>query len=191
MSSLYIMEAANLFAGDGSKSNHLTLSQLKLPSLEMNFADHAAGGAPVQIEIDTHINKMEATFNLMGWTPDVMTMIGAFQAEKRHFTAYGVIRDRETGQAQKATAVMFGQLGKANPTEYSRGNLQQHEYSIRGIVRYKLTMGNTPIYDWDFFTNRRIIGGVDLNAEVNQMLGIPAGEGNAGEPGPVVNLQSV
>jgi P2 family phage contractile tail tube protein len=170
--SLFIMEAANLFCGDGASGNHLSLVNLKLPGLELNFADHNAGGAPVGIEIDTHINKLESTFNLAGWKPDVMKLMGTWQDGLRHFTAYGAIRDRETGKLQKATAVMWGQLGRANPTEFSRGNVQAHEYSIRGITRYLLSMGDVSIYDWDFFANKRIVGGVDLNAELNSILSI-------------------
>src|SRR5262245_65744850 len=99
-SNVYLMEACNLFCGDvdPSLSQHLTLSELKLPGLEENYSDHAAGGAPVAIEIDTHVQRLEATFTLAGWQSEVMTMLGASQVAKQTFTAYGAIRDRRTGQ---------------------------------------------------------------------------------------------
>lgn len=75
---VYVMESANLFAGDHdpAASNHLALQEVKLPELAENFVDHAAGGAAIAIEVDTHIARLEVTFNLAGWTPHVMTLIG-------------------------------------------------------------------------------------------------------------------
>ncbi len=43
MSTLYVLEAANLFCGDHDPKNskHLTLQELKLPSLEADSGPHA------------------------------------------------------------------------------------------------------------------------------------------------------
>jgi hypothetical protein len=84
------MESCNLFCGDidPHSSNHLVLQELKLPGLEENFTDHTPTGAPIAIEVDTHITRLEATFNLAGWNYDVMTMIGESNRMKQRFTAY-------------------------------------------------------------------------------------------------------
>ena len=173
---IYVMEAANLFAGDHdpTASNHLTLAQLQLPALEENYADHVAGGAPIGIEVDTHINRLEAGFNLTGWQPHVMKLIGTSARERQVFTAYGVIRDRKTGAALEAMAILRGRLGRVAPTAFRRGDLQQHEYAIRGVVHYELYMDGEEIYNWDFFTNTRRIDGEDLNLDMNRILRIPA-----------------
>jgi uncharacterized protein len=172
---IYIMEAANLFCGDeaDSESQHLRLSEIKLPGLEENYVDHVAGGAPLAIEVDTHINKLEATFNLAGWQREVMTMIGRSERALQTFTAYGVIRDRRTGSALEGKAIMGGRLGRANPANWRRGDLQHHEYSIKGMVSYQLYLAGDEIYNWDFFLNQRRIGGVDVNLDLNTILRIP------------------
>jgi hypothetical protein len=43
VSTLYVLEAANLFCGDHDPKNskHLTLQELKLPSLEADSGPHA------------------------------------------------------------------------------------------------------------------------------------------------------
>jgi P2 family phage contractile tail tube protein len=173
--SVYVMEAANLFCGDAdpSRSNHLTITDLKLPTLEENYVDHVPGGAPVAMEIDTHINRLEATFNLAGWSPEVMVMIGNSERANQVFTAYGVIRDRRTGIAMEGKAILGGRLGRVNPQSWRRGDLQHHEYSIRSIVHYELYLDGGEIYSWDFFLNQRRIGGVDLNFDINRILRIP------------------
>ena len=76
-------------------------------------------------------------------------------------------------------ARMEGRLGRVNPTAFSKGNLMAHEYAIKSIVSYHLTMelapGGTPseIYWWDFFTSVRRIGGKDQNADMIDNLSIP------------------
>jgi Bacteriophage tail tube protein len=188
---IYVMESVNLICGDTRSavpggvaapgiSTHLTLQELKLPAIEENFVDHTPGGAPIGIEIPTHMNKLEATFNLAGWDAGLMTYIGKEDPYNHRFTAYGLIRDRRTSRALQAIAVIEGRLGRVNPTAFSKGTLQHHEYSIKSIVHYELSMqtnetGQTlyPIYHWDFFTSERVIGGKDLNDDLITMLRIP------------------
>src|SRR4029077_9622670 len=103
---IYTMESANMLVGDTGDnasapgiSTHLTLQELKLPALEENYVDHNPGGAPLAIEIPTHMNKLECTFNLAGWDPKVMVYIGQNARTYQRFTAYGLLRDRRTAQA--------------------------------------------------------------------------------------------
>jgi Bacteriophage tail tube protein len=182
---VYTMEAVNMICGDTGDasapgiSTHLEISELKLPALEENYVDHTAGGAPVQIEIPMFMNKLESTFSLAGWNPAVMSMIGQQARALQRFTAYGVIRDRRTSQGLQALAIFEGRLGRVNPTNFRKGDLMHHEYSIKSIVHYELYMqeivGAEPseIYFWDFFTSTRRVGEVDLNAELNTLLAIP------------------
>jgi len=192
---VYIMESANLICGDTRApaeagaagggtvpgvSTHLILQELKLPTLEENTVDHAAGGAPVAIEIATHFNKLEATFNLAGWDPDVMAYVGQQDPLFHRFTAYGLIRNRRTSEALQAIAVMEGRLGRSNPTAFSKGNLMSHEYSIKSIVSYTLHMqlssgAQEPVlmYKWDFFTSEFVSGETDLNGDLRRLLALP------------------
>lgn len=174
---LLMLEAANLFAGDHdpshANSNHLSLTNLKLPELGENYSDVTAAGAPVGIELDSHINRLEATFNLLGWNPHVQNLIGESRRERQIFTTYGVVRDKKTGKAQECKAVMQGRLGRSNPTEFTRGTPQSHEHSIRGIVHYEVWLNNAELLYWDFFTSERRVGGTDLNFEINAILRIP------------------
>jgi len=149
-SNIYTMESANMICGNtGNKTapgitTHLVLQELKLPGLEENYVDHAPAGASVAIEINTHINKLEATFNLAGWDPDVMVYFGREEFRYHQFTAYGLIRDRRQGVALGAYAKFQGRLGRVNPTAFSKGNLMAHEYSIKSIVHYELTCRRRP-----------------------------------------------
>ncbi|MDB5177592.1 MAG: Phage tail tube protein FII-like protein [Candidatus Saccharibacteria bacterium] len=192
---LYTMEAANLVCGDGGSganpgvSTHLQILELKLPGLEEAYVDVMPGGAPVGIEVPMSINKLESTFNLAGWNPDVMVMQGRSEKRNQVFTAYGLIRERSSGAALQAMAIMWGRLGRVNPTNFRKGDLNAHEFSIRSIVHYELYMeqrgaagqgfgsqGNRnlrEIFYWDFFTSERRVDGVERNADLINILAIP------------------
>lgn len=143
-----IMEAANLYCGsDPTASNHLILTELRLPAFERNYQDHAAGGAPIAIEIDTHTLRLEATFSLSGWQPQVLGLLGAGD---QTFTIYGLIRNRRTGWAGQAEAIIQGRLGRVTPTPFARGTVQAHEYAIRSIMHYALSLDGEQLFYWDF-----------------------------------------
>lgn len=159
-----IMEGANLFVGnDPTASNHLILSELRLPSLERNYVDHAAGGGAVAIEVDTHLNKLEASFTLAGWQPQV---IGFIHGGDQTFQIYGLVRDRRSGRALEAMAIIQGRIGRVTPSPYSRGTVMGHDYAIRAIMHYTLTLDFQPIFSWDWYSNSIFTN------QSNEMLGM-------------------
>jgi phage tail tube protein FII len=193
---VYVMEAANLICGSvGGKSSpgestHLSILELKLPGLEKAYLDIMAGGAPVSIETSTHYNKLESTFNLAGWQPKVQGLLGKFGQPYLNYTAYGLIRNKRTNTPQQATAIMWGELSRMNPTAFRKGDLMHHEYAIRSIVHYELYMpeGGDPlsggiegptqgtngeIIYWDHFSSEFRINGQDVNADYVNLLNIP------------------
>lgn len=178
MSTIYVMEACNLFCGDHDpeKSKHLTLQELKLPTLQEIYADHHAGGALVQIEVAVGIQKLEPTFKLGGWDPDLLGKFGLGSPAKNVFTAYGKIIDKRKGLAIEAKAVMEGRLGKIEPDAFQRGEFQGHEYAINEVTHYQLWFNESEKLYWDFYTNAWRVDGVDQNADTNRILRIP---GNA------------
>lgn len=185
---IMIMESANLICGDviGNTgpmpgiSTHLVLQELKLPGWEEAYVDHNPAGAPVGIEVPTHFNKLEATFNLAGWDKRIMGFVGQEDPYYHRFTAYGLIRDRRTSVALQALAVIEGRLGRMNPTAFSKGNMMAHEYSIKSIVHYELHLqvqagSEAPeeIYWWDFFTSRFRSDQVELTNDMARLLAFP------------------
>lgn len=181
---LYTMESAQMRCGDvgggpgvPGEMTHLTIQEMKLPALEEAFVDHTPGGAIAGTEIMMVINKLEATFNLAGWQPRIMRLFGTANRSNQRFEAIGLIRDRRTGVALKGQAIIEGRLGRVNPTNFAKGNLMAHEYSIRGIISYKLSMQEDPnstrmepIYEWDFFTSEFWVGENDVNSDLKRIL---------------------
>jgi phage tail tube protein FII len=169
-----VMDYANLFCGSGpaddESSNHLVLTELNLPAMDVQYADHRAAGAPIYIELDTGMARLETTFVLVGITPQVMNLVNSWIVTERKFYAYGNVRDHLTGIAYQAAAAFIGQLGRADPQNFRKGDVMHTNYAIRGITHYEFALADQPIYLWDFFTNTRYFGGVDKNAEINSNL---------------------
>jgi phage tail tube protein FII len=149
------MEYANLFAGaapdNDTASNHLTISEVKLPSMDVQYVDHRPGGAPVAIEIDTIMARLESTFVLVGITPQVMELLYSWEPSQDLFFVYGSMRHQIDGLSIQAAAVIRGQLGRVDPQNFRKGDLMHTNYAIRGVTHYELKIGEDLVYFWDFF----------------------------------------
>lgn len=174
MSTMYVMEAVNLFCGndDPTASKHLTIAELKLPDMTETFADHGPGGGRVGIEVGVGIEKLGATFKLNGFDPQLLTQFGLGTRVSNNYTAYGSVLDKRSGRAIEAKAVIEGRLGKIAPDAFQRGELQGHEYAINGIMHYELHFDGAEKFYFDFFSNAWRVDGVDQNADMNRNLGI-------------------
>ena len=172
MSTIYVMEAANLFCGDHdpTASKHLTLAELKLPPLQEMYQDHHAGGSQVQIEVAVGIQKLEPTFKRRGGAPDRVPQRGLGGSRQKVFTAYGVIRDKRTGTALEAKAIIEGRLGKIEPDAFQRGELQGHEYAINEVMHYELWFNEKEKLLWDFFSTEWRLDGVSQNDDERRIL---------------------
>lgn len=175
MSTIYIQEAVNLFCGDHdpTASNHLTISEMKLPGLNEDYQDFHPGGSRVGIEVETGVQKLVSTFKLAGHNPHVLSLFGLGAKARRKFTSYGVIRDKRSGVAIESKAIMEGRLSKVEAEGFSRGNLQSHDYGINEILHYELWFGGQEKVYWDFFTSEWRIDGVSQNDDERQILRLP------------------
>ena len=175
MSTIYVLEAANLFCcdHDPSASKHLTLNELQLPALQEIYQEHHAGGSRVQIEVAVGIQKLEPTFKLAGWDPELLTRFGLGTRDAKVFTAYGVVRDKRTGVAYEAKAIIEGRLGKIEPEAFKRGELMGHDYAINEVMHYELWFGEKEKLFWDFFSGDWRLDGTSQIDDERRILRIP------------------
>lgn len=171
---VWTLEDVNLFCGDGPSnnvdSNHLVLTEMKLPAIDSQFTDHRAGGAMVNIEINNMVARLESTFVLLGLTSQVMKTVNSWSNNNRWFTAFGVVRDQLSGDVAQAAALIKGQLGRADPQNWTRGNVLHTTYAIRGIQHYEFFIAGDQVYLFDYQTNTLVVGSEDQTAILNQLL---------------------
>lgn len=175
MSQLYILEAANLFCGDHdpSKSKHLTLEEIKLPTLQAMYADHHPGGGLVQVEVEVGVEKLEATFKLKGFDPDLLGQFGLGSSGRKTYTVYGAVRDKRSGRAIEVKAILEARLGKIEGDAFKRGEAQSHDYALNEIMRYEVWFDGKEKILWDFFTNEYRVDAIDQYSDINKILRIP------------------
>ncbi|MGA0615952.1 phage major tail tube protein [Paracoccus sp. KR1-242] len=173
----FLMEAANLFCGDHdpTASKHLTLSEMQLPSLTEIFQDHHPGGSLFQVEVSVGVEKLLPTFKLAGHDPGVLSLFGLGTKRRHTFTSYGVIRDKRTGQALEAKAIIEGRLGSIEPETFQRGEMQSHDYAINEVMHYEFWWAGKEKFYFDFWTSEWRVDGVSQNADENRILRIGSG----------------
>lgn len=123
--------------------------------MEIQYVDHRPGGAPVAVEIDVVMTRMELSFEVVGITPQIMALLRNLEMRKHDFFAYASLREYNSGVALPLRAIWRGQLAKMEPKPYRRGDIFHIRYQVRGLMKYELYIGDmsAPIYYWDFFTN--------------------------------------
>jgi len=158
-------------AGGGDQRNHLILTELKLPSWEERYVDFRPGGANAAIEIDVQMMRLQASFTMVGITPQVMKLLRPTTNAQTYFTAYGLIRDLVTLVPSQAMAIMIGRLARVESANYRREDVLHTAYAIRGLMYYRLQVAQgvdlngqpiqpAVIYEWDFMNNQFEVGGV-------------------------------
>lgn len=175
MSDILLMEAANLFVGDHDpeRSKHLKIKNLTLPTLEFITADHAGGGAAMEVGWSMGIlRKLELGFALVGFDEECYRAAGVGSNQVVNFTAYGVISRKSDGRKFGVKAVVKGSLGKVAPDQFERSSALGHDHSLADVTYYKLTVGRDEWFEADFFNTVRKRFGVDELAEVRTLLGL-------------------
>lgn len=174
---IWSFEEANLFCGkeasDQSASLHLKLADVKLPAIDEQYAEHRSLAAPIAFEINTILARLECTFSIVGFEPQVYGLPASWNEDQMWFDMYGVVRDQLTGEIIKGHAQFHGKLGRVDPQDWRRGDLFHTACSIQGIRRYVFALGDEQIYYWDFFTNTLIVRSDNRTADINEALNIP------------------
>lgn len=172
MANFYMLEAVNLFCGDDAEGKFLTIDELKVPDLTEAEQDHTPGGGRVGVGVVTHVEKLESTFKLAGYDPEMLKHFGLGKKARQRFTALGVVRDKRTGRAIEAKAILEARLGKIAPDAFKKGDLQGHEYALMEIMHYELYFDSDEQFYWDFFTNAFRVNGSNEAEDENRILRI-------------------
>lgn len=172
---IYVHEQTNLVAGDDGPDNskHLTLTSIKLPTLDEIRQQYQAGGSLGAMSIGgLGLAVPECTFSCMGPDPQLMSHFGLGQRLRRPYTCYGLVRDKRTGRSVEIKAIMEGRLGKVEGSDLQRGELASHDYMIDEIYHYQLWWDRKEKYYYDLFTSDWRVDGVSQNDDARNILRI-------------------
>lgn len=174
MAAIYILEGVNLYCGaeDVGSSKHLTITSLKLPTMEEKTADHHPGGSPFAVTFASFgFNPLTATFHLAGSDPEMLSLFGLGQQLRRRYTAYGALREKLSSRAVQVKSLIEGRLQRVEQDAFSRGNLTGHDYAITEIMHYESYFDGAEKFYFDFASVEWRVDGTSQN-DTRRLLGL-------------------
>jgi len=145
-----------------------TINTLTLPTLATKMEEVRAGGMDAPAEVDMGMEKLEASFDLLEYNPDVIALYGLAGADKQ-LTARGAMR-RDAEDAVPVVANMTGVVKQLETGDWKAGDMSMPKFSV--ALRYlKLTIGGTELVEIDVVNMIRRIKGQDQLQSIRSAIG--------------------
>lgn len=83
------------------------IDEIELPKLTLKTEEHRAGGMDLPVEVEMGMEKLESTFTISDYDPEVFRLFGLLDAENVQLTIRGAIQKqgREPRLAAKACSL--------------------------------------------------------------------------------------
>ncbi len=146
-----------------------TVQTLTLPTLTTKMEEFRGGGMDAPVELDMGMEKLEGTFELAEYNPDIIALFGLASAETR-LTARGAMR-RDGENAVAAVVNMTGSIKELDPGDWTAGDMATGTfgYSLR---YFKLTVDGRDLVEIDKVNMIRRINGVDQLESIRTAIGV-------------------
>jgi P2 family phage contractile tail tube protein len=131
----------------------------KLPVMEVTTEDFRGGGMDTPIKIDLVTTPLVMEFKLSSFDPQVYTKWGLYPGQEIQYTVRGSLAHQD-GNPFAAIAGCRGNLHKVESDNFEPNRKVMHTFTVN-LTYYKLTVGESPIYEIDIINGRRIVNGVD------------------------------
>lgn len=146
-----------------------TVQTLTLPTLTTKMEEFRAAGMDAPVEIDMGMEKLEGTFELAEYNPDIIALYGLAGADKQ-LTARGAMR-RDGEDAVPVVVNMTGVVKQLETGDWVAGDMTSGTFSF--ALRYlKITIGGREVVEIDKVNMIRRIDGQDQLATIRQAIGV-------------------
>jgi hypothetical protein len=146
-----------------------TIDTLTLPTLTVAMEEVRAGGMDAPVEHDMGMEKLEASFSLYEYNPDMVALYGLAAADKQ-LTARGAMR-RDGEDAVAVVVNMTGGVKQLEPGDWKAGDMTSPTFTV-GLRYFKLTIGGRELVEIDKINMVRRIDGVDQLATIRSAIGV-------------------
>jgi P2 family phage contractile tail tube protein len=146
-----------------------TIETLTLPTLTTKMEEVRAGGMDAPIEHDMGMEKLEASFDLLEFNPDIIALFGLAGADKQ-LTARGAMR-ADGADAVAIVVNMTGNVKQFEPGDWKAGDATKPKFTA-ALRYYKLTIGGRQLIEIDTMNMIRKINGQDQLATIRQAIGV-------------------
>lgn len=158
----------NLFV-DG-KGQAGQLEEFNPPKLTLKLEEFRGGGMDSSIELEMGMEKLEASFSLIAYDPDVLSLLGVRSATGTPYVARQALENLD-GTVTAVVHTMRGKMKMQDPGTIKPGEKTSLKCDI-ALQYYKLTHGGVTIHEIDVQNMVRIVNGIDVLAAQRAALGI-------------------
>lgn len=145
------------------------VSKLTLPTLVTQMEEYRGGGMDVPAEIDMGQEKLESSFELFEYDPQVLRLWGLADGASTQFTARGALR-RDGEAAVPMVVNMTGVIKEFDPGDWEAGS--KSAATFKKALRYlKISAGGTTLVEIDVVNMVRKINGQDQLATIRAAIG--------------------
>ena len=139
------------------------------PKLAIKTEEFRAGGMDAPAEIDMGMEKIELSFSLVEYDPNVLTKFGVVSGNSIPITLRGALVDDTTTTPMVIRA--RGMFREIDMGKFKAGDKSAMQCAV--VCRYySLEIGGKRLIEIDIDNMTRVIDGVDKLAEVRAALGI-------------------
>jgi len=164
-----VLKNLNLFVDGRGYAGNVT--DIELPKLTMKTSEYRAGGMDAPIEVEMGMEKLESTFTLNGYDPEVLKLFGLAPGKRKSLTLRGSLLDEKDGSEKPISINLRGILREVDMGTWKPGEDASMKVAV-ALSYYKLTHNGIVIYEIDPEGMKRIINGVDQLAQTRTNLGI-------------------
>ncbi len=162
-----ILKNFNLFAdGRGYVGR---AEEVNPPKLTIKTEELRAGGMDAPIAIDMGMEKLEASFTLVEYDPEILKQFGVVTGNTVQLTLRGaLVNDETTTPMVLKVQGMFTEIDMGKFSAGEKGTMQCNV----ACRYYSLEIDGKTIIEIDIDNMTRVIDGVDKLAEIRSTLGI-------------------
>lgn len=163
-----VIKNVNLFVDGRGQAGQL--ESFTPPKLELKMDEIRAGGMFTSVDIEMGLNKLEASFSLIGYDPDVLALLGVRSATGTPYIARAALEDFD-GTVTAMIYTMRGKMKMQDHGELKPGERTPLKCDLT-LAYYKLQHGNRVIHEIDVENMIYIVDGIDIMAQQRAALGI-------------------
>jgi P2 family phage contractile tail tube protein len=142
------------------------IETLTLPTITLKMEEFRGGGMDAPVEHDMGMEKLEGTFQLQEYSPDITALLGQANVQ---LTARGAIR-RDGEDAVAVVVNMTGMVKQVEPGDWKAGESSMPTFAFT-LRYYKLTVDGREIMEIDKVNMVRRVNGVDQLATTRTAIG--------------------
>jgi P2 family phage contractile tail tube protein len=144
--------------------------ELSLPKVTVKTEGYRAGGMDGEIDMDTGLEKLEASFSTNGVRKEAMKFLGLADQTAFNGSFRGSFKEQK-GRFVGTVATIRGMLKEVDPGSWKPGDKAEFKYAV-SVSYYKFEIDGVVMYEIDPANSVRVINGVDQLQQMRTQLGV-------------------